>query len=40
MCLIWVGYAAETKPPRTQYDEQRVHWQRYPRPATSEDELA
>jgi nitroreductase len=40
MCLIWLGYAAETKPPRTQYEEQRVHWQRYQRKATDVDELA
>jgi nitroreductase len=40
MCLIWIGYAAETKPPRTQYDAARVHWQRYGRGTTAEDELA
>jgi len=27
--LIHVGYPAETKEPRTQYDEARVHWQCY-----------
>lgn len=27
--LVYVGYPAETKPPRTQYDEARVHWQRW-----------
>lgn len=40
MCLIWIGYGAESKPPRTQYDEARVHWQRYRRPEQTEDELA
>jgi nitroreductase len=27
--LIYVGYAAEEKPARTQYDAKRVHWQKY-----------
>jgi nitroreductase len=27
--LIYVGYPAEEKPARTQYDEKRVHWQLY-----------
>jgi nitroreductase len=27
--VILVGYPAEVKSPRTQYQEQRVHWQRY-----------
>ena len=27
--VILVGYAAEIKPPRTQYKEERVHWQHY-----------
>jgi nitroreductase len=27
--LIYVGYPAEEKPPRTQYEEERVHWQKY-----------
>jgi nitroreductase len=27
--LIYVGYPAEEKPARTQYDENRVHWQKY-----------
>jgi nitroreductase len=30
--LIYVGYAAEEKPPRTQYNEKRVHWQKYKKP--------
>ena len=29
LCLIYVGYPAEEKPPRTQYDEQRVYRQKY-----------
>lgn len=27
--MMHVGYPAEKKPPRTQYDEKKVHWQRY-----------
>ena len=27
--LIYVGYPAEGKPARTQYDQKRVHWQKY-----------
>jgi len=27
--LIYVGYPAEEKPARTQYNEKRVHWQKY-----------
>lgn len=27
--LIYVGYPAEEKAPRTQYDEVRVHWENY-----------
>lgn len=40
MALIWLGYPAETKPPRTQYDPQRVHWQRYQPATAGDDELA
>jgi len=29
LCLIYVGYPAEEKEPRTQYDESRVHWENY-----------
>jgi nitroreductase len=29
MCALWVGYPAHIKPPRTQYEERRVHWERY-----------
>ena len=29
LCVVYVGYPAEDKPPRTQYDEHRVHWQQY-----------
>lgn len=28
-CCAYVGYPGEEKPPRTQYDEARVHWQAY-----------
>jgi nitroreductase len=31
--LIFVGYPAETKEPRTQYEAQRVHWEAFPPPA-------
>jgi len=27
--LVYVGYPAEEKPARTQYDPDRVHWERY-----------
>ncbi len=27
--LLYVGYPAEEKPARTQYDEKRIHWQEY-----------
>ena len=27
--LVYLGYPAETQPARTQYDEQKVHWQQY-----------
>jgi nitroreductase len=29
LCVIYVGYPVEAKPPRTQYDEHRLHWQKY-----------
>jgi len=29
LSMIYVGYPAEEKPPRTQYDEDRVHWEKY-----------
>jgi nitroreductase len=29
LCLIYLGYPAEIKEPRTQYEERRVHWQQY-----------
>lgn len=29
LAVVYVGHPAEQKPPRTRYDEQRVHWQRY-----------
>ncbi len=27
--VVYVGYSAEEKEPRTQYDERRVHWEQY-----------
>ena len=30
--VVYVGYPAEQKPPRTQYDAGRVHWQRFGEP--------
>jgi nitroreductase len=27
--VIYIGYPAENKPARTQYDPARVHWQAY-----------
>ena len=32
LCIIYVGYPEEEKPARTQYDEQRVHRQKYGNP--------
>ena len=29
LCVVYVGYPAEEKPARTQYDDYRVHWQQY-----------
>jgi nitroreductase len=29
LCVVYVGYPAEEKSPRTQYNEHRVHWQQY-----------
>jgi nitroreductase len=29
LCLVPVGHPAESKPPRTQYDEDKVHYERY-----------
>jgi hypothetical protein len=29
LCLVPVGYPAESKPPRTQYNEGKVHYDRY-----------
>jgi len=31
LCIVYVGYPAEEKPPRTQYEAERVHWQQYGR---------
>jgi nitroreductase len=36
--LVWIGYPAEIKQPRTQYDARRVHWQRYAK-TVDDDEL-
>ena len=36
--LVHIGYPAETKPARTQYDPQRVHWQRFGRSAPGRPE--
>jgi len=29
LCLVPVGHPAESKPPRTQYDERKVHYDGY-----------
>jgi len=29
LSLVYVGYPAEEPQPRTQYDEERVHWEKY-----------
>jgi nitroreductase len=29
LCVIYVGYPAEIKKPRTQYDDKRIYWQAY-----------
>jgi nitroreductase len=29
LCLVAVGHPAESKPPRTQYDESRIHYDRF-----------
>jgi nitroreductase len=29
LCVVYIGYPAEDKPARTQYDERRVYWQQY-----------
>jgi len=29
LCVVYVGYPAEAKPPRTRYVEKRVFWQQY-----------
>jgi nitroreductase len=29
LSMVYIGYPAETKEPRTQYDEHRVYWQSY-----------
>lgn len=37
LCVIYLGYPEFTKNPRTQYDPNKVHWQRYGRQLTTED---
>lgn len=29
LCIVYAGYPAETKEPRTRYDSKRVYWQEY-----------
>lgn len=29
LALMYVGHPLESKPPRTQYEERRVHWEKY-----------
>lgn len=29
LCVVYVGYPAENREPRTRYDEKRVYWQEY-----------
>ena len=29
MSIVYVGYPAEVKEPRTQYNEKRIYWQEY-----------
>ncbi len=36
--LIFLGYPAEEKEPRTQYDETRVHWGAFPKTGKEKDE--
>lgn len=45
LAVVHIGHPAMTKPPRTQYDEAAVHWQRYggqapPPPRGPADDLA
>ncbi len=37
--LIYLGYPAEEKEPRTQYEESRVHWGPFPRRESSNEEV-
>lgn len=37
--VVYAGYPAETKAPRTQYDEKRIHWQVYaPQPVQDQED--
>jgi len=36
--VVYVGHPAEAKAPRTQYDEKRVHWQKYTSPGDTLNE--
>ena len=36
--VVYVGHPAEAKAPRTQYDEKRVHWQKYTSPGGTPNE--
>lgn len=36
--LIYIGYPAEEKEPRTQYDETRVHWGAFPKKGSKKKE--
>jgi nitroreductase len=29
LCVIYLGYPVETREPRTRYDAEKVHWQKY-----------
>ncbi|NLF01544.1 MAG: nitroreductase family protein [Anaerolineales bacterium] len=41
LCIIYVGYPAEEKPPRARFDEERIHWERYdPRKWQSRPDLS
>lgn len=40
LCIVYVGYPAEEKPPRTRYEEERVHWQEYGRRRVGEETIS
>ncbi|KUK93520.1 MAG: hypothetical protein XE05_1019 [Thermotogales bacterium 46_20] len=37
LCVVYVGYPAEEKEARTQYDEKKVHWNTFGQRRTSEE---